>query len=78
MDKIVEITNLSKSYTQGREKILVLKQLNFSISRGEFVSIVGPSGSGKSTFLNIVGLLDNEYDGKMRLFDKNMGDFAGE
>lgn len=73
MDKtILEINSLSKSYMQGREKICVLDNLDFSISRGEFVSIVGPSGSGKSTLLNIIGLLDNVYDGSMKLFSKNM------
>ena len=74
MDKIVEITGLTKAYTSGHEQILVLEELNFQISRGEFVSIVGPSGSGKSTFLNIVGLLDDVYSGEIRLFGKRLED----
>ena len=74
MDKIVEIEGLSKAYTQGHEQILVLENLDFSISKGEFVSIVGPSGSGKSTFLNIVGLLDDVYSGEIRLFGKRLED----
>ncbi len=74
MDKIVEITGLSKAYTQGHEQILVLEELDFSISRGEFVSIVGPSGSGKSTFLNIIGLLDDTYSGEIKLFGKRLED----
>lgn len=74
MDKIVEITGLSKAYTQGHEQILVLEGLNFAISKGEFVSIVGPSGSGKSTFLNIVGLLDDVYSGEIRLFGRKLED----
>ena len=74
MDKIVEITGLSKAYTQGHEQILVLEELDFSISRGEFVSIVGPSGSGKSTFLNIIGLLDDTYSGGIKLFGKRLED----
>jgi ABC-type lipoprotein export system ATPase subunit len=76
MDKIVEITGLSKAYTTGHEQILVLENLDFSISKGEFVSIVGPSGSGKSTFLNIVGLLDDVYSGEIRLFGKRLEDMG--
>ena len=74
MDKIVEISGLSKAYTQGHEQILVLENLDFSISRGEFISIVGPSGSGKSTFLNIIGLLDDVYSGEIKLFGKRLED----
>ncbi len=76
MDKIVEISGLSKAYTQGHEQILVLEELDFHISRGEFVSIVGPSGSGKSTFLNIVGLLDDVYSGEVRLFGRRLEDLG--
>ncbi len=74
MDKIVEIKALSKAYTQGHEQTLVLEELDFHISRGEFVSIVGPSGSGKSTFLNIVGLLDDVYSGEILLFGRRLED----
>lgn len=74
MDKTVEICGLSKAYTQGHEQILVLEELDFHISRGEFVSIVGPSGSGKSTLLNLVGLLDDVYSGEIRLFGRRMED----
>jgi ABC-type lipoprotein export system ATPase subunit len=74
MDKVVEISALSKAYTQGHEQILVLEELNFHIAKGEFVSIVGPSGSGKSTFLNLVGLLDDVYSGEIRLFGRKLED----
>ncbi len=73
-NRIVEILGLSKAYTQGHEQTLVLEELDFHISKGEFVSIVGPSGSGKSTFLNIVGLLDDVYSGEIRLFGKKLED----
>ena len=74
MDKVVEINALTKAYTSGHEQILVLEELDFHISRGEFVSLVGPSGSGKSTFLNIVGLLDDVYSGSVRLFGRKLED----
>lgn len=74
MDKVVEISALSKAYTQGHEQILVLEELDFHLSAGEFVSIVGPSGSGKSTLLNILGLLDDVYSGSVRYFDRKVED----
>ncbi len=74
MDKVVEISALTKAYTSGHEQILVLEELDFHIRKGEFVSIVGPSGSGKSTFLNIVGLLDDVYSGSVRLFGRKLED----
>ena len=60
MDRLVDIKNLKKSY--GRK--IVLNNLDFSISRGEMVTITGKSGCGKSTFLNIVGLLDKADSGE--------------
>lgn len=60
MDNLVEIKKLNKSY--GKKN--VLNNLDFSIGRGEMVTITGKSGCGKSTFLNIVGLLDKADSGK--------------
>jgi len=68
MDNIVNIKNLRKTYVQGHEELVVLDGVDFSIGAGEFVSVVGPSGSGKSTFLNIVALLDDSYQGELKLF----------
>jgi len=61
------IEGLHKTYsTQGRE-IAALKDINLSIGKGEFVSIVGSSGCGKSTLLRIIAGLDNGYEGAVRL-----------
>jgi ABC-type lipoprotein export system ATPase subunit len=68
MDKIVKVENLSKTYTQGHEQILVLENIDFEIKAGEFAAMLGPSGSGKSTFLNLIGLLDDCYSGGITLF----------
>ena len=68
MNKIVEVSDLSKTYTQGHEQNLVLENINFEINAGEFTAMLGPSGSGKSTFLNLIGLLDDCYSGEITLF----------
>ena len=57
---LIELKELNKTYNNG-QPLHVLKGINLSIERGEFVSIMGASGSGKSTLLNILGILDN-YD----------------
>ncbi|EHD20355.1 MULTISPECIES: MacB family efflux pump subunit [Brenneria] len=55
--------NVSKKYGGHNEDIFVLKNINMTITRGEFVAILGPSGSGKSTLLNIIGCLDKPSTG---------------
>jgi putative ABC transport system ATP-binding protein len=55
---LIEIKNLVKNYENEEVITPVLKGLNFSIEKGEFVSIMGPSGSGKSTLMHILGFLD--------------------
>ena len=55
---MIEIKNLHKSYHMGKNSLHVLKGINFTVSEGEMVSIMGSSGSGKSTLLNILGILD--------------------
>jgi putative ABC transport system ATP-binding protein len=61
----LKIENLSKIYDSGAGKVVALRKINFTIKKGEFVSIVGPSGSGKSTLLNLMGALDRPSMGKV-------------
>lgn len=65
---VLEINNLSKVYKTSAGNVVALKNVSFSIPRGQFISIVGPSGSGKSTLLNMIGALDRPTRGSV-LFD---------
>ncbi|MHB8545353.1 MAG: ABC transporter ATP-binding protein [Nitrosotalea sp.] len=56
---------MDKVYGQGETEVYALKNLSFSVKRGEFMLIVGSSGSGKSTLLNMIGLLDRPTKGKI-------------
>ncbi len=67
MSSIIEAKNLTKIYRRGREEIQALKNVDFNVNEGEFVSIVGPSGSGKTALLNVLGFLDTPTVGSLRL-----------
>ncbi|MFL2608603.1 MAG: ABC transporter ATP-binding protein [Cryomorphaceae bacterium] len=64
---MINIKDLHKSYNMGSNSLHVLKGINFSVSEGELVAIMGSSGSGKSTLLNIIGMLDNYDKGSYEL-----------
>jgi len=64
-EAILKVENLSKVYTSSMGKVISLRNVSFSVNKGEFVSVVGPSGSGKSTLLNMIGALDRPTSGKV-------------
>ncbi|ROR25874.1 putative ABC transport system ATP-binding protein [Mobilisporobacter senegalensis] len=73
MRTVVETINLCKTFDMGRNnKVQVLKGIDFSVSNGEFVSIMGPSGSGKSTLLYLLGGLDKTTSGKIKINGKEI------
>jgi putative ABC transport system ATP-binding protein len=61
---MIRTVNLSKIFRSELVETTALRDVNFEVSKGEFVAIMGPSGCGKSTLLNIIGLLDNADSGK--------------
>ncbi len=62
---ILQTEHLSKTYGSGENAVHALNDVNLSISKGEFVAIIGPSGSGKSTLLHILGGVDQPTSGKV-------------
>lgn len=68
--KIIQISNLGRTYKKGKINIPALQNIDLEIEEGQFVSIVGKSGSGKSTLLNLIGGLDTATEGSI-LFDGN-------
>ena len=74
---VLEAKNISKSFTDGKTTVEVIKDLSLQVKAGEFISIVGSSGSGKSTLLHVLGGLDCPTAGQVFLNDKRF-DNLGE
>lgn len=74
---VLEAKNISKSFTDGKTTVEVIKYLSLQVQAGEFVSIVGSSGSGKSTLLHVLGGLDSPTAGQVFLNEKRF-DTLGE
>ena len=68
---LLEVKSISKIYGSGETAVHALKNVSFSVPKGEFVAVVGESGSGKSTLLNMLGALDNPTSGKVLIDGKD-------
>lgn len=64
---LINISHINKTYQLGEQELQVLNNINLTINKGDYVSIMGPSGSGKSTLLNMIGLLDRPDNGEYSL-----------
>ena len=64
-EHLIEVSNVSKTYTRGKMEIPVLQDLNIDIEKGDFIALMGPSGSGKTTLLNLIGGLDAPTSGSI-------------
>ena len=73
-DKILDVRKVSKIYKQKNSEVEceALKDINFSISSGEYVAIMGESGSGKTTLLNIISTLDIQTGGEVEIGNKTV------
>ncbi|MDK7376462.1 ABC transporter ATP-binding protein [Peptoniphilus harei] len=69
---LLEVKSVSKIYGKGYNVVHALKDIKFSVDKGEYIAIVGESGSGKSTLLNIIGALDTPTEGKVIINNKDL------
>ena len=75
---ILKLTDICKDYQQGREPVRVLKNVNLTVEKGDYLAIMGPSGSGKTTLMNIIGCLDVATSGSYELDGKNLKDLSDD
>lgn len=66
---MIKVEGVNKTFELGDQTVHALRDINLTIERGEYLSVMGPSGSGKSTLLNLLGLLDRPDNGKYFLND---------
>lgn len=79
MPKVVlSCQQLSKSFKQGDQELVVLRKLNLQVDAGEKVAIIGVSGSGKTTLLNLLGGLDTPTSGIVAINDQNLAKLGGK
>ena len=76
MKKIIETSDIQKTYKMGAEEVRALKSVSISVNKGEYVAFMGPSGSGKSTLMNIIGCLDTPTAGTYILNEKDVSDMS--
>ena len=69
---LLEVENICKTYGSGETAVKALRNVSFSVPKGEYVAIVGESGSGKSTLLNMIGALDMPTSGKVLIDGKDI------
>lgn len=72
MQAVISLSDIRKSYFLGRQELPVLKGIECTINRNEYVALMGPSGSGKSTLMNIIGCLDTSTSGQYILNKKDV------
>ena len=69
---MIELSNVEKSFQTRAGETFVLRRIDLSIAKGEFVTVMGPSGAGKSTLLSILGMLDHDWRGEYRLLGQDV------
>ena len=75
---ILKLTDICKDYVQGKEPVRVLKNVNMTVERGEYLAIMGPSGSGKTTLMNLIGCLDVPTSGTYELDGRDLKDLSDD
>ncbi|WP_143959838.1 ABC transporter ATP-binding protein [Litoribacter populi] len=69
---MIHLQNINKYIDSRFQRVFILKEIELTIEQGDFVTLMGPSGVGKSTLLNIIGLLDEDYEGEYTFEGKSI------
>src|SRR5947208_16361143 len=69
---MIQLKNIERSYKTGAGQTWVLRRVNVGICKGEFVTLMGPSGAGKSSLLNVLALLDDQWQGEYWFREKSI------
>lgn len=77
MSALIEVRDLSKVYTRGKQKVEVLHSINLDVQQGDFLALMGPSGSGKTTLLNLMGGLDAPSGGAISVGGERIDQLSG-
>jgi len=77
MTKAIELRNIVKAYTRGKQRVEVLHGLDLDVEAGEFVALMGPSGSGKTTLLNLIAGLDSATKGEITVAGQRIDQLSG-
>ena len=75
--EVIRLTDIKKIYDAGENSVHALRGVTLSITKGEYVAIMGPSGSGKSTLMHIIGCLDAPTTGQYVLAGENVSEMTG-
>ena len=75
---ILKMTDICKDYQQGKEPVRVLKNINLTVEKGDYLAIMGPSGSGKTTLMNLIGCLDVPTSGSYELDGRDLKDLSDD
>ena len=75
---ILKLTDICKDYQQGKEPVRVLKNINLTVEKGDYLAIMGPSGSGMTTLMNLIGCLDVPTSGSYELDGRDLKDLSDD
>jgi putative ABC transport system ATP-binding protein len=78
MTDLIKLSDVEKSYTRGKEKIVIFDKLSMHFEQGDFVAIMGPSGSGKTTLMNTLGCLDRPSEGEYILDGEQVANLSDD